>query len=146
MVLKKNGFTLIELIIVVTILVVMSVILIGTINPIAQVNKGADAVRKKDINRVKTAFEEFNNDNKCYPTSTQLGQCGKAWESISLWPCDPEDPEVKQYTYVIDSDLCPNWFKIRTKLSNLNDGQIPAGWTNTEYNFGVSSSNVLWNE
>ena len=63
----RKGFTLIELMVVVTILAIMSMILVGIINPIALVNRGRDARRKKDLARIKTAFEEYYNDKGCYP-------------------------------------------------------------------------------
>lgn len=159
---NKKGFTLVELLIVMTILAIMTVILIGILNPIAIVNKANDARRKKDLGRIKVAMEEYFSDKGCYPTGTKLSElnngtyCGSDTFSpwLSSWPCDPSKRTV--YTLVVESGLCPHWFKIYTNLENKQDKDIPAGWMSKTiayrsinsyiYNYGVSSTNVNWYE
>ena len=41
-----------------------------------QILKGNDAARKGDLSHIKTAFEEYYNDNACYPALTALSTCG----------------------------------------------------------------------
>lgn len=161
---KKNGFTLIELTIVVTIIVILSVILIGVFNSTGIFNKARDAQRKKDLGRIKVAFEEYYNDKGCYPDKTIADNlsskinCGKNVFSpwLSSLPCDPNR---NAYIVVVenpDYSQCNKWYKIFTKLEDKNDKDIPAGWTylstfvlggqvnSKMVNYGVSSPNVGW--
>lgn len=163
MVLKK-GFTLVELLVVFTIIVIMAVIIVGLINPIALVNKGYDSQRKKDIKLIGMAFEEYFNDKGCFPKASDYdfnnftcsGGSFAPW--IKKWPCDPNKV---QYKIVLDStNSCPKWYKIFTNLNNKMDVDIPKGWYTiyrdsyfhfgdgsmgvNDYNYGVSSTNIDW--
>ena len=145
----------------ISILAMMSVILIGIINPTALVNRGKDARRKKDLARIKVAFEEYYNDKGCYPNQAKIDELGSpaVCDSVSIfapwlapWLCDPDgDP----YEIVIDgSDInCPNVYRAYTTLDNTKDKDIPEGWGVTVWpydtidppvNYGVSSLNVNW--
>ncbi len=147
---KIKGFTLVEILVVMAILLLMIVILIGILNPIALVNKARDSRRKKDLNRIKVAFEEYYNDKGCYPNEStwrpllmEEEYCGtnifENW--LRPWPCDPNgNPYEIQVGY--DED-CPEWYKILTVLENKNDLAINIiGVSATYYNYGVSSGNI----
>jgi len=155
----RKGFTLTELLIVISILAVMAIILVGIINPIALVNKGKDARRKKDLARIKTAFEEYLNDKGCYPNKAKVDELNSVdfCDSVVVfapwlipWPCDPDgDP----YEVVVDPDsACPNEYRAFTYLDFLADRDIPDGWGVTALpiggsgNYGISSPNVSWYE
>lgn len=62
---------------------------------------------------------------------------------LTPWPCDPNG---SAYQILIDSQSCPKWFKVLTKLENKNDKDIrldlgiDAG--EIGYNYGVSSGNI----
>lgn len=146
---KRKGFTLVEILVVMAILLIMVMILVGILNPIALVNKARDSRRKKDLNRIKVAFEEFYNDKGCYPNETTRRQltdennCGsdifEDW--LKPWPCDPNGKSYEIWTgYDVD---CPQMFKILTVLENKNDVAINiAGVSELDYNYGVSSGNI----
>jgi len=165
---KKNGFTLIELMIVITILGILVAILLMTINPTAQVSKGNDARRKKDVNRIRVAFEDYYTDKGCYPVDDQLievlmnpDNCNSnvfaPW--MELWPCDPSG---QPYMLAVEESSCPKWYKILTKLENENDGDIIEEvkslpdffnfgsddrlYSSTDVNYGISSTNISWFE
>lgn len=168
----RQGFTLVELLIVIAIIALMVVMAVGILNPGAQMAKANDARRKKDLGRIKVAFEEYFNDNGCYPSNNDSRYPGmldslmdksncntgvfSRW-GLEPWPCDP----VTRLPYYIYPELksCPSWFKILTNLDNRKDTQIPVGWYNlpnlgyyfgdgligsSQVNFGVSSPNVSW--
>lgn len=155
---KRNAFTLVELMIVMSIIAIMTVILIGVFNTIGVNNKGRDAQRKKDIRRIKIALEEYFSDKGSFPDTVLLDQlndkanCGNDVFApyLNTWPCDP-----KGNPYVLTVGLDNN-FKIITNLENKKDKDIPEGWysesntTNSDLkdiaNYGVSSSNILWYE
>ena len=162
----KKGFTLIEMLIVMSIIVILAVIMISTFNALGVLNKATDAQRKKDLGRIKVAFEEYYNDKGCYPNNEVVAQlnsqlnCGTRIFSPWLvpWPCDPKKTP---YFVVVDDTRftnCAKWYKVMTKLENSSDVGIPDNWesltitalgnniTSETVNFGVSSSNIKWYE
>ncbi len=165
---SQKGISLVEVLIVFAIVVLLVLAATGNLNPIAQVNKGYDARMKKDLARIKVAFEEYYNDRGCYPSyelihnQWRLGDgenCNKPlsfFPWLSPWPCQPDGVS---YRIVVDMSEknydCPSWFKVFAKLSNKNDKDVPPGWydgefrlaeevTNLDANYGVSSTNVKW--
>lgn len=153
---KKKAFTLVELLIVIAILLIMIVILIGILNPIALVNKAQDSRRKKDLNRIRVAFEEYFNDKGCYPNNVpdsflrnQLNDnknCGSSsvfgkW--LKPWPCDSNGKPYDVLTGYDDDSNCPKWFKIRAVLENKKDPSINiVAVAENDPNYGVSSGNI----
>lgn len=156
--------TLIEVLLVMAILALLVAVVVGGLNPIALIGKANDSRRKSDLNKIRTAFEEYFNDKGDYPTSEQLrswnikDNCNKPIDEIKKylrsWPCDPHG---QTYLMIVDNDK--DWFKVVTNLENKQDKDIPDGWygddTYVRYtalfdrqivNYGVSSSNVLWYE
>lgn len=164
----KNGFTLVELLLAISILIIMIGIVVGTLNPIALVNKARDSRKKNDLNKIKIAFEAYNTDKGRYPTSEEIetwnisANCGKSVTQMKSYlktlPCDPNK---KPYEILaIYSNFNPNrpsiskGFKVITNLENKKDVNIPNDWyvdeqynfrdRKDEINYGVSSSNILW--
>lgn len=147
---KIKGFTLVEILVVMAILLLMIVILIGILNPIALVNKAKDSRRKKDLNRIKVAFEEYYNDKGCYPNLTKVielmdsNNCGAGWVFTSWlrpWPCDPNGKPYEIWTGYDDD--CPKMFKIFTTLENKSDPSINiVAIAENDPNYAVSSGNI----
>lgn len=153
---KRNGFTLVELLIVMTIVVVLAVMMIGIFNSAGVINKGRDAERKKDLKRIKEAFEEYFNDRGTYPLNVGTWNIKSNCDSSTIftpylvpWPCDQNG---NPYIILTES----NNFRIITNLQNKKDSDIlqdwytrtdielPDGLTKEMVNYGVSSSNILW--
>ena len=63
---KHQGFTLVEIMIVVSLIVIIAIALLGGINPLQQFFRGYDTVRKSDLAKLKSAFENYYNDHDCY--------------------------------------------------------------------------------
>ena len=156
----NKGFTLTELLIVLSIIIVLATILIGILNPIALVGKARDSERKRDLDRIKKSFEEYFNDKDSYPIDIGNWNIKENCDSdtifnpyLSPWPCDPTGEPY----YIIVGDEGKS-FKVLTNLENKNDNSIPLDWylqesyysiegySRTEVNYGVSSSNVSWSE
>ena len=153
----KQGFTLIEFLVAMAILMLMVILSVGALNPAAMFARARDAQRKKDLGRIRVAFEEYFNDKGHYPSQTEIDglSCGSNWAWLSPWPCD-QIGVGKTYTIITDSKK----FKVFTNLENKVDPQIPPTWYRTSFvvhygndsltrddiNFGVSSSNVSWND
>lgn len=159
---KKNGFTLIELLVAMAILVVLMVLTIAALNPQVLIGKANDSRRKRDLGKIRIAFEEYYNDKGYYPSQEKLDSwnivdnCGKQVVEISKylknWLCDPFG---NPYKIIVGLD----WFKVVTNLENKKDKDIPEGWyedtsytrytasfLRNEVNYGTSSLNVLWYE
>jgi prepilin-type N-terminal cleavage/methylation domain-containing protein len=145
---NRFGFTLIEVLIVVSILAILSVT--GFVTLSKQRTKAEDSTMKTDLNRLKTAFEEYYNDNNCYPPAEWF-EDASAIQGDELQPYLNQIPLNKKtdqpYVLEKDSSGC-SWFKIYTTLNNGDDPQAVLLRTfdpdlgSTLGNYGVSSSNT----
>lgn len=149
----KHGLTLTEILIVLAIISAMAIAVVAGMDPIGAMAKGRDAQRKKDLNRIKTAFEEYFSDRNCFPNQNLVDQLileanckGNTFSPwLTSWPCDPSG---SPYPVVIgDDENCPKWFKVMTNLENKRDTQIfDQGGIGTSLgipvNYGVSSGNL----
>ena len=110
---KRRGFTLIELVVVVAILALLLIITMMSWKN--QLNKARDAQRKDDLQRISIAFEEYFSDFGCYPPENILDNCGggELKPYLDKIPCDPVTD--KPYEYVPDGDnpACPRNFRRR---------------------------------
>lgn len=142
---RKKGFSLIELLAVVAILAIL--ILISFYAFKAQLAKGRDAKRKADLAKLQRALEDRLNDAICYPDGLVCNADFAPY--LPKVPCDPLNNLYFNYFYSFDSaKSCKNWYKIYTKLENEKDPIIakvgctggcgPSG----NYNYWVSSPNM----
>lgn len=163
---KQNGFTLIELIIVIAILGVLATTLIMTLNPADQYAKAVDAKRKVELSQIQKALESYYQDhNGSYPLSdseykiqdASVGSInwGSAWGSyIPVLPKDPANGKKFVY-YSYDG----REYYLYAALDRLTDPDVCQGLVNGECaslplhnntlcgsgnkcNYGVSSPNV----
>jgi len=155
----KKAFTLIELMIVVAIIAILT--LLAITNWHQQINRAKDAQRKKDLNRLKIAFEDYYNDHQCYPPADILNHCegNELQPYLNSIPCDPSDNTPYCYIHDPDNQTCGQEFRILAALKNPHDPAIAELGCNsvaacgyettcqqitgrTGYNYGVTSSNV----
>jgi len=118
-----------------------------------QLNKGRDARRKDDLERIRVAFEDYFNDNGCYPDVSILENCGSdaLKPYLDRIPCDSAtNQSYKGVAGVSVEGTCYIWYKVYTFLENENDFAIArlglsAGKTmdGQPVNYGVSSPNVM---
>lgn len=139
---RKNGFTLVELIIVVGIISILVVLAISYFR--GQIFKGNDARRKADLNRIKIAIEEYEKDHNCYPPPEIL-ECKPGTglrPYLEQIPCDPNTGG--SYPYENDgSDVCPLWYRVYADLQNLHDLSLTSGiGPDSAYNYYISSENA----
>ncbi|MFH2061747.1 MAG: prepilin-type N-terminal cleavage/methylation domain-containing protein [Candidatus Beckwithbacteria bacterium] len=166
----SRGFTLIEILVVFAILMVL--ILMGWFSWKNQINKARDAQRKDHLKSLSIAFEDYYNDNDCYPIpglekvcydspiiqadgTLTCHICGSQSTSpdfspyLPNLPCDPDQP-LKEYFYQVDNNSCPTWYRIYDILANTNDlviAEINCHYgcgpsPDFTYNYGVSSTNI----
>ncbi len=118
----EKGFTLIELLIVIAIIGVLSSLLVT--NYIGIRSRGRDALRKADLQQIRSALELYRSDNGSYPVS--LPSCGAAFAYngttyMQKFPCDPTNASPFIYTY--NSAFSDSAYTIAACLENLNDQQ-----------------------
>ncbi len=70
---KKLGFTLVELLIVIALIGILSVAVLATINPIEQANKARDARVQNDAAEVMNAYERYYASLQTYPWTYFIG-------------------------------------------------------------------------
>ena len=66
---KRNGFTLIEILVAATIVVVLSVV--GVVSYTSINKRSRDAKRKSDLEQVRSALEMYRADNGAYPGTSE---------------------------------------------------------------------------
>lgn len=136
----KLGFTLMELLIVVSLIAILVIAGLALLNPFAQIGKAYDSRRKHDLGALQKAFEDYYNDKGCYPPptavcypNTQTGYnplsdtkcyiCGNETGSpdfspyLARLPCDPQHSQ-KKFLYQIDNSTCPKWYRLYSELSS----------------------------
>ena len=160
--LKKSstGFSLIELLVVVAILALLLIALFLAVQ--LQLMRSRDAVRKGHLEKIKIAFENYYNDNECYPptdiffnggTEPDSALCDKPLPELEGYldtvPCDPDTK--KPYTYLtLEGGAICDGYRLYSKLENENDQGIPrVGCTKdgcgsfTDVNYGVAVGGTL---
>lgn len=64
---QRSGFTMIELLIVITILGILAVAVLSAINPIEQINRGRDTGTRSDAEQLISAIDRYYAFNGYYP-------------------------------------------------------------------------------
>lgn len=83
---KRFGFTMIELLIVIAVLGILAVAVLAAINPIEQINRGRDTGSRSDAEQALSAIDRFYATQGYYPWQTGAGDTlgiAQAWETIS---------------------------------------------------------------
>lgn len=143
---NQAGLTMIELLLalgIVSILLIAAYFLMQT-----QMSRSRDARRKADLEKIKVVFEDYYNDNTCYPPADVLLNCNANTLNpyLDKVPCDPTG---EPYLYQPEADRCAG-YRIYARIEEPDDENvidlgcdgangcgIGAGFE--AYNYGVSS-------
>lgn len=163
--------TIMEILIVFTIVAVVAIAAMALLNPKRQIEKAWDGQRKNDLANLKKYLEDWYNDKNCYPTPDQICYgiaptnpcpiCGREKtpavfaDYLSSLPCDPQH-SIQNYLYQAENTSCPGWYRIYTRLTIETDTAIeeahcqgdscgpstPYNGQTYGYSWGVSSPNI----
>lgn len=126
----RKGFTLIEILVVITIIGILSTVTAITFS--SSLRSSRDARRKADINQIKAALELYRSNNAVYPgVGAGTGQiqtmCGTA---TSL--TDPAGGTGTYLTNIPQDPLCPTYtYAITTNASDYTVGTYLEGTATT---------------
>lgn len=142
---EKKGFTLLELLVVITIIALLSGVL--WVNFATSIVKGRDSRRKQDLESISKALELYYHDNKAYPST--LPDWGESLihtsDSRVVYMAKlPNDPSSSR-SYCYESDETGSYYSLYANLENRNDPKIiiiPVTCEGSEYNYSISSTNV----
>lgn len=160
----RNGFTLMELLIVMVILSILVAIATGTYA--SSTKRGRDNRRKNDLRSIATALEAYYSDKGKYPTGVggvMMG-CGAGDATACSWGgafrdqystlymvLIPADPVTSQKYYYVSSNGSD--YKLYVKLENTRDagdGVSQTGYAGTNCSqsgtvlctYGLTSANT----
>lgn len=122
----QSGWTLAELLIVIVIIAILAIMFL-LVNWKRNIFRAQDAQRKSDIANIRRAFEEYYNDNGCYPSMEILDSCDSETSDLKAYlkkiPCDPTTNEPYLYQPDSDTNVCLG-NRVCTKLQDWSDPDI----------------------
>lgn len=105
---KYYGFTLIEVLVAATIVALLSTIGLAGFQKVTQ--NGRDAVRKADLEQIRSALEIYKSEYGSYPEQGDLNGSHYAAPVLipDYMPSWPSDPKSALYKYVYIKDVSTN--------------------------------------
>lgn len=135
---KKSGFTLVELLIVITIIAVLAAV--GLVSYIAFLKNARDAKRQSDIKFIQSALEQYFADQKHYPPSVKPDE-SIAFGGRTYLTKVPSDPlGSPNYSYVGKPDGCTTCtnYCLFAKIEATNPSDDSGCTPLDPYNYGVA--------
>jgi general secretion pathway protein G len=119
----RSGFTLIEILVAATIVGLLSTI--GMTGFQAVTRNGRDALRKSDLEQIRSALEIYKSENNAYPDDENCGVDSGVDMSqyINTYPSDPRSTNYR-YCYVRSDEL---HYNICAHLENGASTDLNAG-------------------
>lgn len=147
---STSGFTLLELLIVISIIAILSVMLIIVINPAETLKKSRDAQRISDLNTIKTAMGIYTTStttvylagsasNAGCKTGGSGGTYGAGSKIYYSYPSDGKGASISDATLDTGSGSVPAPVQVVTANSSLIDG---TGWLPVNFETLTSGSPI----
>lgn len=87
---KPTGFTLIELLIAISLIGILATIGINGFQAISR--GGRDALRKTELEKIRSAAEVYKSETNVYPAEASTCQADLSSAYINPYPADPRSP------------------------------------------------------
>lgn len=85
---RRDGFTLLEILLVVAAIAILAGIVIVAINPVRQLGETRDAQRRSDINALSSAIAQYYIKQGSYPSSINIASdCNVAYDTAEVGIC-----------------------------------------------------------
>ncbi len=132
----NNGFTLVEIMVVIGIIAILTAALLSMLNPAKQFARARNSQRRADISTIATALEQYYADNNEYPESDTIdtlgtlltGTSGTTDVYLKVMPKDPKSPTMN-YCYNNNPDeLSTNNYQnflLCAELEGADKDEIP---------------------
>lgn len=91
----QAGFTMIELLVVISVIGVLAVAVLSSINPIEQINKGRDTRTRSDAAQLINAVDRYFAIHETYPWNDDLDVNGYDWDADVDGPGEDYDEEFE---------------------------------------------------
>jgi type II secretory pathway pseudopilin PulG len=143
---STDGFTLVELLIVLAIIFIIALIVIAAINPFEQANRAKDLANEANAKSLLTAIERYQatneGENPDIKTVSDSYDCSDIVEGGPVYDIKPLENEVPDWfiKHVFDegSELYVGFIRTATKVcfqvkSTRSIGEIPEKGCNTGY-------------
>lgn len=128
---KIAGFTLIEILVAITILASLTGGVFVVLNPARQLNKARDAASLQGLQEIRNALDLYNQDHNCFPDTQSVFitalQTGGPWvEANTTYIAEaPLDGYGNPYIYMTDPSIsCPQWYVVFARLSQPQEQDI----------------------
>ncbi|KKP48050.1 MAG: Tfp pilus assembly protein, major pilin PilA [Candidatus Woesebacteria bacterium GW2011_GWA1_33_30] len=143
----KNGFTLVELLVVMAIIGVL--VALGASNFRTAQMRGRDTQRKSDLKQISHSLELYYADYGHYP-ATNLVTAGSEFTDgkTTYFKSVPDDPSINQnYVYRLVPSAPTQKYQLFAKLENSQDQDLVTGLTQScgagaTCNFAITSANT----
>lgn len=148
-IIKRNGFTLVELLVVISIIAILTIVSVSSYKT-AQI-KARDAERKANLDSVSKSLMLYYTDNGKFPKEDvfKLGTSNKGLTGpdgtvyMVKTPLDPTNDGSYKFVYKTDE----KFFNLFANLENKEDSQCNGKYTITgfidTFCYGISSPNSI---